>query len=240
MTSPIASLTPQNAPRDVVLLTRAGRFALRNLARALGLTNSDDQNVAFMGMPTEKQAEEILKALQNFDRAGGTPEAPAAAPQPTFTPPAHVNGATAPMMPAAMVPAAAAPAPTAAAPSEGKRQLRRTPQNNGAPAAAAPAPAPQPAAPVPTVAASVDLTPVLTAIGNLEAKVAKSAKDDKREILDELEFLRNQVAVCMGLVVVGLQQNIEASTQDLLAAALEEAPGIQDALVAMGKAKKKG
>lgn len=238
MTSPISKLTPENAPRDLVSLAHAGRFALRSLARDLRITESDDANVAFMGLTTDKQADEILKALQAYDRDRGAPPQ-AAPPAQTMTAPASAphtgtNGTAGPSVPAAAVP-----------PPQEKRTLRRQPQNNGVPAQPS-----QPLAQTPPMAqmapstggvgAPVDLTPLLDALAGLEAKVVKMLKEDKREILDELEYLRQQVAVSMGLTVVGLQQTIAETTPAIVEAAYTEAPVVQDALTALGKAAKKG
>lgn len=171
MNSPIAKQTPATAPRDVAALARLGRFNLRDLAGQLGLFGTDEQNMAFMGLTTDKQAEEVFNALKRFDTTnGGPPEVhpqmPQAMPQPMqpqSAPPQQVQapqGMPAPQMqfqpPTGMAPqvaqmSQAAPqmAPQAApAPAlgggglGGLGGLRRTPSNNGV-GHAAPVQAPQ-------------------------------------------------------------------------------------------------
>lgn len=100
----MASITIQTAPRNVDDLAQIGRFQLRRLADQLGLCADEPSKQAFMGMSSPTQAQAVLAKLLEHDKGGanGTPangavHAPAQAQAPAApqTPPAQAAPETA-------------------------------------------------------------------------------------------------------------------------------------------------
>lgn len=97
----MASVTLQTAPRNVDELSQIGRFQLRRLADQLGLCADEPSKQAFMGMSSPVQAQAVLTKLLEHDKGGanGAPAngavAQAQAPAAPQTPPAQAQAAPA-------------------------------------------------------------------------------------------------------------------------------------------------
>jgi hypothetical protein len=87
MSSSIASITPQTAPRDHEGLKKAGIFQLRTLIERLNGLSTEEQKMAFARMSVDEKVVLALQLLQQFDRAN-----PGAAQQMQAPPPQHMNG----------------------------------------------------------------------------------------------------------------------------------------------------
>jgi hypothetical protein len=181
---------------------------------------NEQQKMAFMAEPTDRQAEHILAALQQLDRANGTAAQATSADPPT----------------AANTPATAMVVAPQAGGGKGPRRQpvyldRPQPQ---AAQAAQDAAAPKP----PAQAAAVDLGPILDRLGAIQTtleKNAQAAKAYRDEIMASIESLRHLVAVQTALSLMLAEQTFNAGRVDILETANADAASI---LAQVGKAKK--
>lgn len=77
--------TIQSLPRNAEELAKKGRFELRRAAEALGLLATEETKGAFMSLSNPAMAEQVLAALQQYDKEKGGGGATAAKP-PVRTP----------------------------------------------------------------------------------------------------------------------------------------------------------
>lgn len=135
MSTPVASVTPQTAPRDPAALEKLGIFQIRLLIEKLGGLSNEQEKVAFARFSTPEKVQLALQLLNQYDKAGGGGRAPSngvapgtmAMPMPMQVPSMEVN-------PAALAAAAQAMAPQAAPTG---RRSPRTPSDMTPPAAPA-------------------------------------------------------------------------------------------------------
>lgn len=77
----MAKLSVDNAPRDKAGLIEKGRFHIRELAKELGVLETEESKNAFMALTTDDMAKEVLKVLQAVDQQGGRAVPEPAAPK---------------------------------------------------------------------------------------------------------------------------------------------------------------
>lgn len=134
MSTSVASITPQSAPRDPQALMKMGIFQLRLLIEKLGGLGNEQEKVAFAKMNTDEKVNLALQLLAHFDKTnGGAPAHTNGVTPGTMVLPAPTQVMQVPAMevnPAALAAAAAATAP---------QPVRRSPVTSAGPAAAPPA-----------------------------------------------------------------------------------------------------
>jgi hypothetical protein len=228
--NPLSHVSIQDAPRDAGQLEKIGRFQRRNLADQLGLLQDADARAAFMALNDAAQAQALATQLKAHDESGGATKA---------------NG----ISHAAPAQAPAAQAPPAQAVATAPTGLRRQPRNSTTAAAAAAAVGEPQATQAPqqpgvtTMAANVDLTPVLTAL----QAVLKNQTDILTVLKNqgqELDYIKYTNGVTVATMLTMAEQTFGDGSDDfrekVINSALEDTEGVQAYLEeALGKARAK-
>lgn len=95
MTTSIATITPQNAPRDVPALVGIGIFRIRQLLETLNALQTEEQKLAFSRMSAEQKGQYAAQCLAQWDaqNPGGATAAPPPPPPPMpVATNGHMNG----------------------------------------------------------------------------------------------------------------------------------------------------